>query len=99
MYDFVKDIKFWVDEDTANEWFYCQLIMGDTTDNIQGVPGAGKKKAYEVLKDCSTELERYEACLVLYKEAYGDGYMEALVEMGRLLFMRRKPHQMWTPPI
>ena len=105
-YNFVKDVKYWVDEDTANEWFYCQLIMGDTVDNIQGVPGAGKKKAYEVLSKCHTEMERYQAVLKLYtnisdknKPENYPSALEALVENGRLLWMRRYTDEMWTPPI
>ena len=97
-YNFVKDIRYYVDEDTANEWFYCQLVMGDTTDNIQGIPGAGKKKAYEVLKECQTEMERYQAVRDLYMETYKDGDT-VLLEMARLLWMRQHPDQLWLPPV
>jgi len=97
-YNFVKDIKYWVDEWTATTWFYCQMIMGDQTDNIQGIAGAGKKKAYEVLKECQTELEMYKAVAAEYQRAYVKGE-EVLLEMGRLLWMRRREDELWTPPI
>lgn len=92
-----KDVLYFVDEETAITWFYVQLITGDTTDNIQGVSGAGKKKAYNVLKDCETEEGMYWATLDLYCGTY-DKPMDALVENARLLWMRREEGIDWEPP-
>jgi len=100
-YNWNQDVLYWVTEEDAYTWFYCQLITGDTTDNIQGVPGAGKAKAYKVLSSCETEEDMYWAVLDLYQAYYGAlGYkpMDALIENARLLYMLRDPDQMWNPP-
>ena len=103
-YNFVKGLKFFVDEDTADLWFWCQMIMGDTTDNIGGVPKLGKKAAYNLLKDIEPN-ERYPTVLQAYKDSYGynlgDEFkgIEAMLENARLLWIRRQPDEMWEPPV
>ena len=101
-YNFNKDILHCIDVDTAITWFYCQLIMGDkTVDNIQGIPGAGPKRAEKVLSSCTTEEDMYWAVLDLYQAYYGAlGYkpMDALIENARLLWMRREEGIDWNPP-
>jgi len=100
-YNWNQDVMYWVTEEDAYTWLYCQLITGDTTDNIQGVPGAGKAKAYKVLSSCETEEDMYWAVLDLYQAYYGAlGYkpMDALVENARLLYMLREREVMWQPP-
>jgi 5'-3' exonuclease len=66
-------------EGTGLTWFYCQLITGDSTDNIPGCPGAGPAKALAALKDCETEVEMYDSVLGLYADKYLD---EAIEEFG-----------------
>lgn len=97
-YNWNKDILYSVDEWTAMAWFYSQLIMGDTVDNIQGVPKAGKAKARKVLMDCEDEEDMYWATLDLYCSAY-ERPMEALIENALLLWMRREEGVNWNPPI
>jgi len=101
-YNWNKDVLYFVDEETAMTWFYAQLIMGDATDNIQGIPGAGKKKAEKVLSSCETEEDMYWAVLDLYQAYYSTlGYkpMDALIENARLLWMRREEGVNWNPPV
>lgn len=93
-----KDVLYFVDEETAITWFYAQLIMGDVTDNIQGIRGAGKKKAQQVLMDCNTEEDMYWAVLELYAKGY-ERPLEALIENAQLLWMRREEGVDWTPPV
>ena len=40
-----------VSVETADYWFHKQWLMGDSTDNIPGVPKIGKVKADKLLKD------------------------------------------------
>lgn len=35
----------------ANNWFYTQILVGDTCDGYKGCPGIGKKKAEMVLQE------------------------------------------------
>ena len=69
-------------------WLYAQAIMGDSTDNIKGIHGAGDKKAFELLQDKTTESELYEAVRGLYASSY-DNPEERLEENMHLLYMCR----------
>lgn len=91
-YNFVKKETTYIDEEEALKFFYTQLLTGDRTDNIQGIPGIGPAKAKKMLQGLSSEEELYKAC----KDAYGND--EALLENARLLWIRREPNQLWTPP-
>lgn len=39
--------------------FFTQALTGDTSDNIKGIYGIGKKKAAKILENCNTEEEMY----------------------------------------
>jgi len=45
---------------------FAQVLTGDTSDNIRGVPGIGPKKATSILAECKTEEEMYNVCLEQY---------------------------------
>ena len=92
-YNFVKKEFNYVTEEQAMRFFYTQLLTGDRTDNIQGIPGIGPKKAEKMLKDAVTEEEMYNVA----KLGYADDVV--LLENARLLWLRREPLQLWTPPL
>jgi hypothetical protein len=69
-------------------WLYAQAIMGDSTDNIKGIHGAGDKKAFELLQDKTTEIELYDAVQELYS-LYFPNPEERLEENMHLLYMCR----------
>ncbi len=37
------------DENTIEQWYLCQTLMGDTTDNVAGAPGIGDKGARDII--------------------------------------------------
>lgn len=89
---------------TGYSLFYYQLIVGDSVDNIPGVPRAGPRKAYETLNTLDTELEMYKAVYELYEEKYPENALEELLEQAYLLWMVRELDKegnpvMWVPPI
>jgi hypothetical protein len=92
-YNFVKDERYFITEEEGIKNFYKQLLMGDRVDNIIGIKGIGTVKAERLLKECKNENEMYLAIL----EAY-EGNAERVLENGRLLWIRRQPNQLWTPP-
>jgi hypothetical protein len=82
---------------TGLKWFYAQLIMGDSTDNIQGVPKKGMKAAFEAIDPCADEFQMMDAVRPLYRAAYGADYPRILREMGELLWLRSDLHTRWFP--
>ena len=92
-YNFVKNNKYLIEEYEGIVNFYKQMLTGDRVDNIVGLKGIGPKKAEKLLKDCKTEQELYDAVLKAY-----DNATERVLENGRLLWIRRKPNEMWNPP-
>ena len=100
-YNWNTDKLYFVTEEEATRWFYTQLLMGDPTDNIQGIPGIGKVKATKALAGCDTEEDMYWKALDLYQAYYstlGHKPMDALIENARLLYMLREEDVMWKPP-
>ena len=98
-YNFVKEERKYVDEKRADKNFYHQLLVGDSTDNIPGVPGIGAKRAAEALEDCTSIHTMYDRCATLYVQGYGkERAHDALIENARLLWIRREPYEMWLPP-
>lgn len=103
-YNFVKCEWHDVDEDEAQFFFYKQLLMGDTTDNITGVPGIGPKKAEKALQPYfGNELEMYRVVYGMYQEAYPNlvscELEDIITTVGRLVYIRHSPEEMWSPPI
>lgn len=52
-------------------WAY-QMLVGDTVDNIWGVPGIGPKKAKGILEACATYAELKAAVMATYLKVFGD---------------------------
>lgn len=73
------------------KFFYGQLLVGDTVDNIGGCPRVGPVKAVELLQFLETEEEMYQACALQYHKVYGDKWREALTENARLLWLIQDP--------
>lgn len=92
-YNWVKD-EF--DEVTAQQglaFFYQQLLTGDRTDNISsGLYRVGEGTAQSLLAYCESEAEMLE----VIREQYQDEVR--LITNGRLLWIRRQPLELWTPP-
>jgi len=97
-YNFVKGETYYIEPLEGLRNFYAQMIKGDTVDNIPGVSGMGPAKAEKVLADCKDEWSMYQAVRALYVQGYGETADAALLENGRLLWMRRQENEWWNPP-
>ena len=82
-----------VSEFEGLRFFYTQILMGDKADNVFGLKGVGPVKAGKLLQDATTEQELYNICLDAY-----DGDKRKVIENGRLLWLRRKEDELWSPP-
>lgn len=93
-FNFVKKETKLVTLPQANRAFWKQLVTGDTTDNIPGIPGAGPKAADALLAGPDFK----QAIANRYKNTYGPEWRDAMTEMGRLLWIRRHPNEWWNIP-
>lgn len=96
-YNFNKGERYYVTEDEAMANFYRQCLTGDTADHIPGIRGIGPKRAANLVQVGMSAEEMETAVLEVYRKTYGDRAVEALTEVGRLLWMRRVPDEMWEP--
>lgn len=86
----------------GDSWFFAQLLMGDTVDNIPGCPGVGCVAAYNLLND-KTPDEQLENVINEYKKAYEIEWEKMLMEQAALVYIVREldQHQqpvMWQLP-
>jgi hypothetical protein len=94
-YNFAKREAKIIGMEEADKNFWSQMITGDTTDNIPGVPGLGPAAAKKILADDNYIQRVAEA----YRRAYQEDWRGAMLEMGRLLWIRRSPNGMWQLPL
>ena len=92
-YDWVKDEHHNITREQGIKKLYVQIIAGDSTDNIQGVPGLGTKKAEALILGCRDKMELDQAV----HDAYGGNYDTAL-ENARLVYVLRSDDDMFDFP-
>lgn len=98
-YNFVKGESYYVTPEEGLWNFYKQCLTGDSTDNIPGIDGVGPVRAAKLLPEVgASEEDLYRAVLRQYEMAYGEGHADRLLEVCRLLWIRREPGQWWNPP-
>lgn len=91
-YSFLKDECYLVTPEAALRKFCTQLLTGDSTDNIPGLPKIGPKKADAIL----AEVDPYHWELEVLDQYRRKGFdMKYLNEQGQLLWMRREPREMY----
>lgn len=63
-----------ITKEDALHYKYIQILAGDSTDNIVGIPGLGEKGADKLLRNMygATEEEYDEMCSLYYMERLGD---------------------------
>ena len=88
-WDEVKQEFVYVTLAEANKNFWLQVLTGDTTDNIQGIPKVGPKTAEKILHGISEWVDMYNAVLAAYKSK--GLTREAFHENATLLWLMREP--------
>jgi len=100
-YNWVKDELYHVEPIDGMRWFYTQLITGDTADDIRGLSKkAPKRRTFKTkpLDSMTTEKEMFDYVFDGYAYEYCDEAVERMLEMGRLLWIRQEPNQLWSFP-
>lgn len=72
------------------KFFYAQILMGDTVDNIPGLPGAGPALAFNLLSELQSEEELFNAVLGAYTTKYGEDARDRMYEQAQLCWMVRE---------
>jgi hypothetical protein len=96
-FNFVTGLVSYIDQDQANLWFCKQLLMGDSTDDIPGVPLITKKGISDKLcfgpKSVVKELDGLEnpmeRVVEIYKKVYKDSWEEEINLRGSLVDIRK----------
>lgn len=71
-------------------FFFAQLLVGDSVDNIGGLKRFGPVRAFEVLAGCRAEEDYKLAVLNVYRENAPENCMELLEEQSKLLWIVRE---------
>ena len=72
----------------ANYFFYEQMIVGDTADNVNMCKGYGKAYAKKIFKDCTTAYQFRKQVFTLYKTIYKSKAREKYILCYNLLKLR-----------
>ena len=98
-YNWVHDVGYNITKDKAHYNFCMQLLTGDSTDNIPGLPKVGPAKAAAMLHGLESYEDMMEEVSRQYQIRSGkEDWYEYMLEQGRLVWIRREPGQMWEPP-
>ncbi len=76
----------------GHKWFWLQMLMGDTADNIPGLPRVGEVAAGTALKGVTNNNDAYQIVKTMYAQKMGAGWARYFVEMAMLLWMRTDRH-------
>ncbi len=105
-YNFDKKVKYFVTPEQGLRHFYTQLLVGDSSDHIQGCPKVGPVKAETALIGLTTEGELFHAARCLYVGSYAKHLKindlefvdSQILQNGRCLKIRTEENQIWSFP-
>ncbi len=95
-YEWHNDLRFNVSPDASDRWFWLQMLMGDTADNIPGIKGIGPVKAEKLLAGLPSREARAQVVAAQYEKQYGTTWLHWANEVGTLLWIRREEGQMFN---
>lgn len=76
--------------------FWTQVLAGDATDNVPGIEGIGVVKARKMLEKATSKLDCRVIAKAAYAEKYGGAGWDYMIETAKLVYIRRKPDEVWT---
>ena len=79
-----------IDEQEAKYNFYEQMIMGDTSDNVNFCKGYGKAYCKKAFKDCLSDYSYIRVVFELFKKIYKSKARENYIQCYRLLKLKTK---------
>ena len=97
-YNFVKEERYETNEEEAWRIFCTQLLMGDSTDNIPGLPRIGKAKAAGMLEALEHDELLEEVARQYASKSRRDDWFDYLTEQAQLIWILRETDTMFTIP-
>lgn len=99
-YNWVTKEFFSVSPKEAKTRFFIQLLAGDPTDNVPGLPGIGEARAAKLLEDAKSPEEMVDACWDAYWETDNlklDKYatVRYFLEQANLVYILRDKNNFW----
>lgn len=92
-----KEMFVEIDQETALRHYYEQLLKGDPTDNIPGIPKIGPVKAQKILIDCKTEFEFQERVIEQYLSFYGEEkWKDYLLSNAKMIYLQKHKDDYFT---
>ena len=87
-------------EDQADYNLCLQLLMGDSTDNIKGLPGMGEVKAKKLLGECTDWMDRHVKVEEQYTRHFGSYYGPIIFdETVQTVMLLNPAHKQWDPKL
>jgi 5'-3' exonuclease len=77
------------------KFFYKQMLIGDSTDNIKGITGIGKKKADALIDPCETEKDMFDTVSKKFLEEFKEDWQKQMELTGRLLWILQHEEDSW----
>ena len=109
-YDYMRHVKYDVSAEDAQRWFWIQCLSGDPGDNVPGCHRVGPVRAAKLidyfLEEGATAETIWPAIVNVYFESQGRpdcpyaglGADEVALETAQLVYIQRKPGELWMPP-
>ena len=87
--------EFWhTTPEGANKFLWKQVLMGDSTDNIKGIPGVGEKTSDNWLKNRTKDFEGFAVKQYVEKFGMVRGLME-FHKTFRLVYLLKTDEDVW----
>ena len=89
-YNFVNDHKRVVNQHEADTHLFTQILMGDSTDCIPGLPRVGMKKATEIVAGCNDFESLFNNATKAYRTRCEEDWKDYFMLNGNLVYILRK---------
>jgi hypothetical protein len=93
-YNPTKEEKYYVDDFTAEYNFWKQMLTGDTTDNIFGIPNVGAVRAAALLDGFTSVTQLRQRVWDMYQEKFEEKAADRFNENYGLLRILRSPDEL-----
>ena len=87
-YHIKKQCYYDISEQEAKNFFYTQMITGDTADNVNYCKGYGTKYCEKAFKDCLSDYSYIRVVFSLFKKIYKSKARENYIQCYRLLKLK-----------